>query len=86
MTKEKIDTLLRSILLEKGVLETQLTYDAHLEHDLGLDSLDLAELIMDIEREFKISVAEEEWEKVTTYIKLVAYVATKNQMTQHAIQ
>jgi acyl carrier protein len=85
METAQIELRLKKLFLEKDVSASQLTKDAHLETDLGLDSLDLAELIMDIEREFDISISENDWGRVNTYHALSQYIAAKVQKRSPAI-
>lgn len=51
--------------------------DNDLVFDLGLDSLSLVELIVDIESEFDIEIGEEEIEEVYKYGRLIKYVEKK---------
>lgn len=44
----------------------KITVDADLREDLGLDSLDLMELVMSAEEEYRIEIPEEKWHKVKT--------------------
>jgi acyl carrier protein len=57
----------RDILVEQlGVQEARLTPEARLADDLGADSLTLVEITMALEDRFNLSIADEEWEKVST--------------------
>lgn len=47
---------------------------AHLMHDLGFDSLDMAEAVMALEDEFEIEVSDEDGEKITTVQEAIDYV------------
>jgi len=61
MNKEEIKNKIKGIIVDKtGVEAEQVTDDAHFENDLGMDSLDKVELLMEIEKEFKISVPDDE--------------------------
>lgn len=61
--KEKI----KAIIVEKlGVDETEVIDDAHLMEDLGADSLDTVELIMEFEKTFDIKISDEMSEKIKT--------------------
>ena len=51
--KEKIKNILTVTM---GVADTEVTSDAHLSKDLGVDSLDFAELVMEFEQEFDIRI------------------------------
>jgi acyl carrier protein len=57
----------KEIIVEKlNVSETEVTEKASFTNDLGADSLDTVELIMEFEREFDIQIAEEVAEKINT--------------------
>jgi acyl carrier protein len=65
----------KNIIIEKlGVDEDQITMDASFINDLGADSLDTVELIMDFEREFNISIPDEQAENITTVGEAIAYI------------
>jgi acyl carrier protein len=60
-----------------GVDQNKLTYNTSFSDDLGADSLDVYELIVSIEKEFKIDIGDEHAEKITTIGKLVDYITNK---------
>ncbi len=56
-----------SIIVDKlGVEESEVTIEASFTNDLGADSLDTVELIMEFEKEFNLSIPDEEAEKIET--------------------
>jgi len=56
-----------SIIVDKlGVEESEVTNEASFTNDLGADSLDTVELIMEFEKEFNLSIPDEEAEKIET--------------------
>jgi acyl carrier protein len=59
--------------------EDQITDSASFEDDLGVDSLDVLEIIMEIETKFKIDIPDEDAEKLTTVGSLVRYIKAKQQ-------
>lgn len=61
--KEKV---IKIIVDRLGVDEDQVTLEASFTNDLGADSLDQVELIMEFENEFGISIPDEEAEKIST--------------------
>jgi len=68
-----------SIIVDKlGVEESEVTNDASFTNDLGADSLDTVELIMEFEKEFNLSIPDEEAEKIETVGDAVTYIE-KNQ-------
>ena len=67
MNKEEIKGKIKDIIVDKNGLDPkEVTDNAHFETDLGMDSLDRVELVMEIEKEFKISVPDAEAEKAYT--------------------
>jgi len=57
----------KAIIVDKlGVDESEVTPQASFTSDLGADSLDTVELIMELEKEFNISIPDEEAEKIST--------------------
>ncbi len=64
-----------SIIVEKlGVDESEITRDASFTNDLGADSLDTVELIMEFEKEFDMTIPDEDAEKIGTVGNAVDYV------------
>lgn len=64
-----------SIITDKlGVEESQVVPEASFTNDLGADSLDTVELIMELEKEFDLSIPDEEAEKIVTVGDAIAYI------------
>ncbi len=65
----------KKIIVDKlGVEESQVTPEASFTTDLGADSLDTVELIMEFEKEFNISIPDEQAETITTVGQAVEYL------------
>jgi acyl carrier protein len=65
----------KSIIVEKlSVEESEVTNAASFTNDLGADSLDTVELIMEFEKEFNVSIPDEEAEKIATVGDAIAYL------------
>lgn len=65
----------KKIIVEKlGVDENEVTPAAEFTKDLGADSLDTVELIMEFEKEFDITIPEDQAEKITTVGDAIAYI------------
>ena len=63
------------IIVDKlGVKESEVTPEATFTGDLGADSLDTVELVMEFEKEFGIQVADEEAEKFQTVGDVINYI------------
>lgn len=66
------------ILIEKlGIAESEITPDANLVKDLGIDSLDYAEIVMDFEQTFDIKIPDDDAEKLSTIGNAVKYIESK---------
>ena len=73
-TKIKI----HEIIIDKlGVNESAITNDAKFIDDLGADSLDTVELIMQFEEEFNLEIPDEDAETITTVGKAIDYIKSK---------
>lgn len=74
-TMSDIATRVKKIIVDKlGVDEAEVTNEASFTNDLGADSLDTVELIMEFEKEFNISIPDEQAETITTVGQAVAYL------------
>ncbi len=62
------------ILKNFGVQESALTNDVHFTRDLGLDSLDTVDLIMQLEQEFGIRIPDEDYPRLTTLRGVLEYL------------
>ncbi|MCH8903214.1 MAG: acyl carrier protein [Bacteroidetes bacterium] len=70
-----ISSRVKSIIVDKlNVNESEVTPQASFTNDLGADSLDTVELIMEFEKEFNISIPDEEAEKITTVGQSIEYL------------
>lgn len=68
----------KKIIVDKlGVDEAEVTLEANFTNDLGADSLDTVELIMEFEKEFDISIPDEEAEKIQTVGQAVTLLESK---------
>lgn len=66
-TRQEVVTALTEVLVDRLKVERDaVTEDANLFEDLGLDSIDLMTVVMAVEEQFSIEVADEELEDVTT--------------------
>ena len=72
------DDKIKSIIMDKlGVEESKITMEANFINDLGADSLDQVELIMQLEEEFDIEITDEEAETLVTVGKVYEFLADK---------
>ncbi|MDA3910774.1 MAG: acyl carrier protein [Bacteroidales bacterium] len=70
-----IASRVKGIIVDKlGVDENEVTPEASFTNDLGADSLDTVELIMEFEKDFDISIPDEEAEKIATVGDAISYV------------
>lgn len=66
------------IIVDKlGVDAVEVVPAASFTNDLGADSLDTVELIMEFEKEFEISIPDEDAEKITTVGDAINYISAK---------
>ena len=71
----EIASRVKAIIVDKlGVEESEVTTEASFTNDLGADSLDTVELIMEFEKEFGISIPDDQAEKITTVGDATAYI------------
>lgn len=70
-----IASRVKRIIVDKlGVDESEVTMEASFTNDLGADSLDTVELIMEFEKEFEISISDQDAEKITTVGDAIKYM------------
>lgn len=70
-----ISSRVKGIIVDKlGVDESEVTPEANFTNDLGADSLDTVELIMEFEKEFEISIPDEDAEKIGTVGDAISYM------------
>ena len=60
---------------ELGVEREKLTNEASFIEDLGADSLDIVELVMELEDEFSVSISDEDAEKIQTVGAAIDYIS-----------
>ena len=71
-------TKIKEIIIDKlGIEESKITLEARFIEDLGADSLDTVELIMQFEEEFDIEISDEDAEKLTTVGSSIDYINSK---------
>ena len=70
-----IESKVKKIIVEKlGVDEAEVTTEASFTNDLGADSLDTVELIMEFEKEFNVSIPDDQAENIQTVGQAVSYL------------
>ncbi len=60
-----------------GVDESEVKVEASFREDLGADSLDVVELVMELEDEFDMEISDEDAEKIATVGDAISYIETK---------
>jgi acyl carrier protein len=80
-TKEEVNRMsdvldrVKKIVIERlGVEEAEVTLEASFKDDLGADSLDVVELVMELEDEFDLEISDEDAEKITSVGQVVDYI------------
>ncbi len=70
-----IASRVKSIIIDKlSVEESEVTIEANFTNDLGADSLDTVELIMEFEKEFNISIPDDQAENIATVGQAIDYI------------
>jgi acyl carrier protein len=70
-----IASRVKAIIVDKlGVDESEVTNEASFTNDLGADSLDTVELIMEFEKEFNIAIPDDQAEKISTVGDAIKYI------------
>ncbi|MBQ2527045.1 MAG: acyl carrier protein [Bacteroidales bacterium] len=78
MTNEAVVKKVKDIIVDKlGVEESVVTESANFTNDLGADSLDTVELLMEFERVFGIKIPDEDAASIATVADAVNYVESK---------
>ncbi len=71
----EIEQKVKAIIVDKlGVDEKEVTPEASFTNDLGADSLDTVELIMELEKQFNISIPDDQAEKISTVGAAISYI------------
>ena len=78
MSHEEIVNQVKAIIVDKrGAEESEVTETANFTNDLGADSLDTVELIMEFEKVFDIKIPDEDGGQISTVGDAIAYVENK---------
>lgn len=80
MERSEIEKKVKSIVMEKlQVEESAVVENASFVDDLGADSLDTVELVMDFEEKFGVEIPDEDAEKIRTVGDAIKYLEEKTQ-------
>ena len=75
MSEQEVAEKVKQIIVYKlSVEETEVTNEASFTNDLGADSLDTVELIMEFEKAFDINIPDDKAEKISTVADAIAYI------------
>lgn len=73
------DRVIASVSRQLNIKAEEIKLDHHLVNELGADSLDTVELLMDLEEEFEIEITDEEAEKLETVQSVIDFVTNNAQ-------
>ena len=74
-----IESKVKAIIVDKlGVDESEVVNEASFTNDLGADSLDTVELIMEFEKEFDIQIPDDQAETISTVGQAIQYIEKSN--------
>tara|TARA_B100001559_G_C15890339_1_gene344885 strand:+ start:156 stop:389 length:234 start_codon:yes stop_codon:yes gene_type:complete len=75
----EISAKVKAIIVDKLVIdESEVTNESNFMSDLGADSLDTVELIMEFEKEFDVQIPDDEAEKITTVGEAIKYLENRS--------
>ncbi len=78
MADQNVESKVKEIIVSKlGVEDSQITNSASFTNDLGADSLDTVELVMEFEKAFNLQIPDEDAEKIQTVGDAVTYITSK---------
>ncbi len=78
MADPNVESKVKEIIVSKlGVEESQVTPPASFTNDLGADSLDTVELVMEFEKAFNLQIPDEDAEKIQTVGDAISYINSK---------
>lgn len=72
-----LERVTKIIIDRLGVEQSKITLEASFKDDLGADSLDVVELVMELEDEFDMEISDDDAEKITTVGDAVNYINSK---------
>ncbi len=78
MADQNVESKVKEIIVSKlGVEDSQITPAASFTNDLGADSLDTVELVMEFEKAFNLQIPDEDAEKIQTVGDAITYINSK---------
>ena len=76
----EIEERVKAIIVDKlGVDESEVTNEASFTNDLGADSLDTVELIMELEKEFGLQIPDDQAEKISTVQDAIDFIVANKE-------
>ncbi len=69
-----LERVKRIVIDRLGADEADIKFESSFKDDLGADSLDVVELVMELEEEFDLEISDEDAEKITTVGEVVNYI------------
>ncbi len=78
VVSDVLEKVSKIIVDRLGVDESEVTLEASFKDDLGADSLDVVELVMELEDEFGMEISDDDAEKISTVGDAVNYIKSQN--------
>lgn len=82
MSDEIRDKVINLVAERMGVEPDQITEETHFINDLQSDSLDMAELVIDLEEEFDLNISDEEAQQIETVGQAIEHIKQSQQQDQ----
>ena len=74
---DALERVTKIVVDRLGVEESEVTLEASFKDDLGADSLDVVELVMELEDEFDMEISDDDAEKISTVGDAVNYISNR---------
>ncbi len=77
----QVENRVNDILTTLGIPMSAITAEAHFTRDLGMDSLDQAELVLNLEQAFGVAIPDGDWPQLSTVGEAIGYLEQRLQLS-----